>query len=429
MKLNNESISIIKSLYDILIKDNKKNNNQYLNYIDSILSENINNTNEKKICDFFYEYIDKLYKKINDKDNINNINNINTFYSQELIYNTEENKIRINKILQSRFISHQIREYINTNIEYLYKFTFLIHNKRIYIYIPKFKDIKNSLFKKNLIRDLKYIYIWLSIFIELSSKKCNHELHIYLYRTSVKKTYADKKIELIPDYINSAYSNVCQKKGIIVIYREEEWFKVFIHELFHSFGLHNIYNDSKIINERFQKYLNLNKNTIILIDEVYAEFWARIINCIFHSYLQTNNKKEYYTNYKRCIELEIFFSLIQKEKIYFISNDSNNNNIKQNIINNNFSEYKEETNVFSYYILTSLFMNNYNLILDFFYHSNNNIIESKNTNEYIDKFISIIKEIYDKERNRLTHISNTNMINISQYIKNHKTLRMSIIEN
>lgn len=419
MKLNNESISIIKSLYDILIKDNKENTNQYLNYIDSILSENISNESEKNICHYFYKQIDKLYKNLNPFHS----------YSQEIIQNTEENKNMHNEIFQSRFISQQIREYIINNTEYIYKFTFSIKNKEIYIYIPKF--LNKSLNNNKLLRDLKYIYIWLSIFIDISGKKCNDELHIYLYRTSVKKTYADKKIELIPDYINSAYSNVCQSKGIIVIYREEEWFKVFIHELFHSFGIHPIDNCSKIMNEKFKKYLNLNRETIILIDEVYAEFWARIINCIFHSYLQSNNKEEYYRNYKRCIELEIFFSLIQKENIYILSNNSNSNNIKQNIINNNFSNYKEKTNVMSYYILTSLFMSNYKLILDFFYQSNKNIIESKSTNEYIENFVLLIKEIYSKERNRLRDLSNSNLINIniSPYIEKHRSLRMTIIEN
>ena len=39
------------------------------------------------------------------------------------------------------------------------------------------------------------------------------------------------------NHVNTAFAYQCSPEGEIVIYREEEWMKVFIHETFHSFGL------------------------------------------------------------------------------------------------------------------------------------------------------------------------------------------------
>ena len=38
-------------------------------------------------------------------------------------------------------------------------------------------------------------------------------------------------------HVNTAFTRTCPKKSEIVVFRKEEWFKVFIHESFHNFGL------------------------------------------------------------------------------------------------------------------------------------------------------------------------------------------------
>ena len=42
---------------------------------------------------------------------------------------------------------------------------------------------------------------------------------------------------LVQSHVNSGYTYTCKENNEIVIYREEEWLKVLIHESFHAYGL------------------------------------------------------------------------------------------------------------------------------------------------------------------------------------------------
>ena len=62
----------------------------------------------------------------------------------------------------------------------------------------------------------------------------------------------------------------------IVIYRDEEWFKVLIHELFHNLDLDfSTMNISKIRQKLLYKFEIKSKYNIY---ETYCEIWARILN-------------------------------------------------------------------------------------------------------------------------------------------------------
>ena len=55
--------------------------------------------------------------------------------------------------------------------------------------------------------------------------------NLYLF-TNHKKLLPSKEIILNTSHVNSAYTYAC-REDTMTIFRQEEWFKVFIHETFH----------------------------------------------------------------------------------------------------------------------------------------------------------------------------------------------------
>ena len=82
------------------------------------------------------------------------------------------------------------------------------------------------------------IIMWLYILNEYGSKKCSTTFTIFLYLTSLEKKLPTSNIDILDQInVNTAFTSTCPSDSEIVIFRKEEWFKVFIHETFHSFGL------------------------------------------------------------------------------------------------------------------------------------------------------------------------------------------------
>jgi hypothetical protein len=82
------------------------------------------------------------------------------------------------------------------------------------------------------------ILMWLYILNQYASKQCANSLTIYLYFTSLEKKLPDSNIHILDEInVNTAFTTTCPKDSEIVIFRQEEWFKVLIHESFHNFGL------------------------------------------------------------------------------------------------------------------------------------------------------------------------------------------------
>jgi|688.fasta_scaffold276623_1 hypothetical protein len=214
--------------------------------------------------------------------------------------------------------------------------------------------------------EVKMMYIWLTICSLYAAETCAKTLTIYIYKTPFNKNLPDNKLTtLSSEHVNTAYTSSCVSNGEIVVFRKEEWFKVFIHETFHTFGLDfSSTNSSKIIHDGVKKLFPIKSEFNIY--EAYTETWARIINSCFYSYNTLDykkDKKQFITNSTFCLELERMFTLYQCNKVLRFmglnytdictTNDKSTNvSLRKNL-------YKENTNVFAYYILSALFINNY----------------------------------------------------------------------
>jgi hypothetical protein len=344
-----------------------------------------------------------------------------------------------------KFISREMREYIKNKSKKNLTFECKIHDRDIRIFFILFhrncSEESVSYYKKYAHR----IFIWLHM-ISFKSD-CVESLNIYIYLTPFIKELPQSKSEVIgPVHANTGYTYRCQQKNEIVIYREEEWFKVLLHETIHSFG-----NDFEQKDEDYdsmvglRKIFSLPKEANIQISETYSETWARIMNVAFQTYfkdppsLESQTAEQFKKNFEFYLNLEGVFSLYQCIKILdfmglsyrvLIDNSEHSKNIMH-------SFYRENTHIFAYYVLTSILLHSHDDFLSWCIKKNGpdlNIFKVKATQR---DFIRLIASCY-KKNDLLQKIVETetkvardyeNMLSVSEMDKNQivTTLRMTIV--
>ena len=228
---------------------------------------------------------------------------------------------------KSIYLPITIKKYIIDNNDTILYRTFIILNKKIKLYHSKELTEAAHL----------YIKSWLYIVISNTNNVCATILSIYLFLTPFKKCFPSEKEEITSQHVNSGVAYVCSQVSEIMIFREEEWFKVFLHETIHSFGL---YTDIKNI---------IYENCSVKLFESYTEMLARIYNIMYIIYDNIPNIEH--------VEMLSLFELLfdMDRKFYHKQADIIlTKTIYQNKI------MRENTNVYAYYIITSIFANNIN---------------------------------------------------------------------
>jgi hypothetical protein len=237
------------------------------------------------------------------------------------------------------------------------------------------------------------------------SKKstCVETLTIYVYLTPFKKQLPANKSESIGTvHANTGYTYRCEKENEIVIYREEEWFKVVLHETMHAFG--NDFSTDEGSSSAIKQLFSLPPGISIRMSETYSETWARIMNVVFQTYfknppsLESRSALQFKKNVEFYLHLESIFSLYQCIKIldfmgvnYQLLIDDSDHSKK--MIR---SFYRENTNVFAYYVLTSVLLNNHDAFLSWCVKHNGpglNMFRVKTTQS---EFIELIESCYKK---------------------------------
>ena len=241
-----------------------------------------------------------------------------------------------------------------------------------------------------------YMHIHVLYIVNIySSKKCVKQLKIIIYHTTLLKILPTSNVSILDENnINTAFTTTCPIDSEIVVYRKEEWFKVFIHETFHNFGLD--FSDMNMIkvNEKILSLFQVNSNVNLF--ESYTEFWARIINIVFVSFTNMNNKNninEFLINTEFFINYERIFAFFQMVKILnFMGLNYNNLYQKDNLYKNTL--YKEKSNVLSYYIITLILINNYQDFLLWCNVNNTELLQFKNTKKNLEKYCNFIETNY-----------------------------------
>ena len=243
-----------------------------------------------------------------------------------------------------------------------------------------------------------YMLVWLYIIDKYSSKKCAQSLKVFVYHTNLLKTLPGSNIDILNENnVNTAFTRTCPSDSEIVVFRKEEWFKVFIHETFHNFGLD--FSDLNI-SAYTQRILSIFPvNSEVNLYEAYAEFWARIMNSLFCSFINLKNKNdvnEFLTNAEFFINCERIFSFFQMVKVLQFMGLTYNDLYKKNMLSSNLRKtlYKEDTNVLSYYVITMILINNYQGFIMWCNENNNSLLNFKKTTNNLNSFCDFIESKY-----------------------------------
>jgi len=281
-----------------------------------------------------------------------------------------------------------------------------------------------------------YMLVWLYILNEYASRTCSTSLVIYIYHTSLLKNLPQNNIEVLGEInVNTAFTRTCPKNAEIIVFRKEEWFKVFIHETLHNFGLDFSDMDNTFCKQKILDIFPVNSDVNLF--EAYTEFWARIINSLFCSFnimKREDNENdvevflkhaEYFINFER---IYAFFQMIKILNFMDISyKELYEESIKA--VNIRKTLYKENTNVLSYYIITLILLNNYQDFLAWCNKYNTSLIQFKKTTANLEEFCKFIEKKY-KNKNILDGISCTEELlqkSNKKYKKNPKQNDLSYI--
>jgi hypothetical protein len=196
---------------------------------------------------------------------------------------------------------------------------------------------------------------WLAMANAYAPRRCSTSMNVYMFFTDLKKMLPTKNGAAIDtEHANTAFTTSCSAETSIILYREEEWFKVFIHETFHNLGLdfsaQNIHNLQQSLMRHFKIRSEMR------IYETYCEVWADMLNILFTQ-----------VNWQRALALERSYACNQAAKIFkhFDLTYADLGTTKAT------SHFNENTEVFCYFVLRSLWMWNLNRFLQWCLTHNN----------------------------------------------------------
>jgi hypothetical protein len=277
-------------------------------------------------------------------------------------------------------IPEKMREEIAT-FGKLYEAKFLIGERQISIFI-----YSHGVIRKGVLRTyLKKLYIWLYIACNFAvMNKCSRVLNIYIYMTKMKKRFPQNKGEVLGiPHVNSGFTYSCAPKNEIHVYREEEWFKVVIHETFHSLHLDFSSMDDKTANALIYNIIPIHLD--LRFYEAYTDGWSDIIHTCFVA-------KGSFHRFKELMEVERKFSIYQCGRVLHYYGLT-----YMDLLGGSKGLYKENSPVLSYYIIKSCF---HFFLSDFLYWcaiKNRGSIQFRHIENNIKSLCDFYRELYRKE--------------------------------
>jgi len=324
----------------------------------------------------------------------------NSFYKLKVEHITNIHQIPKPTTFPQNSFPSKIRKHINEFCIKLLSYKFHLFGRNISILFLIENDNPEKLIK-TYNNYVDYMLVWLYIVNIYSSKSCVKQLKIFIYHTTLLKILPTSNVSILNENnVNTAFTRTCPINSEIVVFRKEEWFKAFIHETFHNFGLDfsdmNMINVNKKILSLFQVKSNVN------LYESYTEFWARIINVVFCSFTNMkdkNNINEFLINSEFFINYERIFSFFQMVKILNFMGLDYSNLYKTDYLSSHLKQtlYKENSNVLSYYIITLILINNYQDFLSWCNKNNTELLQFKKTEKNLTNYCKFIETNYKSQ--------------------------------
>jgi hypothetical protein len=334
----------------------------------------------------------ELYNKINEA----------YYYSKNVHYRTYIKKLTTySQIVKPfNFSAKSFPEIIIKHIyesmiaEITYSFSLQSRNIKVHFITENFSNDDISLYN----RYMESITMWLYILNIYSPRECANTLVVYFYFTSLEKKLPVSNNHILDETnVNTAFTTTCPKDSEIVVFRKEEWFKVFIHETFHNFGLDFSMMNNETLHDCILDIFKVNSK--VNSYEAYTEFWAEIMNALFCSFHGLKNKSDvdeflsdadFYINFERTYS---FFQLVKTLDFMGLKySDLYSNTKHAKVARENL--YKENTSVLSYYVIRCVLLNNYQGFLAWCSKHNSSLLNFKKTIEAQEEFCKFVEKNY-----------------------------------
>uniref|UniRef100_A0A6C0HZH2 Uncharacterized protein n=1 Tax=viral metagenome TaxID=1070528 RepID=A0A6C0HZH2_9ZZZZ len=333
-------------------------------------------------------FIEKIFNQINQAGSLFNNSNIS--------------KTKLNEMPTGEYyylLEDPVKLAIENQLKIFQKTTFSIENRNFEIFMSFSSKLNDAIMDKW----IKYIYIWLNIACKYAMPSCSNNLAVYFYFTDMKKLMPDDGDKIMEaDNVNTAFTFACNapnktRKNEIYVYRLEEWFKVFLHESIHSFGLDFAAMDQTDIQSRICT-TDIYKVPCqdLRFYESYTETWAELIYCMFAIFFENKTNMQENKNVSKFEEhiygCEAPFSAFQCAKVL-----DHFGLAYSDLFDGAASQYRESTPVFAYYVIKSVFMNNADEFIRWTMENNRGSLQFKKTQTNINLLADLLKSLCKTE--------------------------------
>ncbi len=260
---------------------------------------------------------------------------------------TKSNYDGFNLTIDSKYFPMEMQKYIKLNAYLQETITITIGSRTIKVNFITMKNLKPI--------DLNKYTDGLTLLFSLMDMLCknrniNKILNVDIFLTPFTKKMPNAYEHFTSNHINSALTHICNESGNIIIYREEEWFKVLIHECIHSFCLDFSGQDQKLLGKCILNYFPIHVENLLL-SETYAETWAEILNNGIISFLEGGKHKRLFSLYFNFyMQVEIVHSIFQANKIL-----SHYNSSYQTIREKKIT-WNQKTHIYEYHVLKTILL-------------------------------------------------------------------------
>jgi hypothetical protein len=274
------------------------------------------------------------------------------------------------------------------------------------------------------------IYLWLSIVFKYASLNCGRELDVFIYFSENEKKIPVEGV-IDRQHVNTAFTTSCRPKIDIHIFRYEEWFKVFLHESFHCFGLDFSEMDritGNIESQMIKPHFGLNPKLDIRMYETYSETWANIIHILFFSFFSCKTKSwdNVFRLFEKSLKNEQLFAIFQCCKVLL-----HNGLSYRDLCNRGMGAYNENSNVFSYYILKSALLFHVDEFIEWcgHYHTSG-VLSFQKTPAHVQRFGRLLIDMSCRKEYVSVVLNMEEWMDLNlkkkQYQKIRDTMRMTI---
>ena len=374
--------------------------------------------NNNSISNKFLIYIYTLYNAKQQIISALNIAKSRTQEENKLIINNKISSIVNKHLKSSAYIDDTIINFILTNTKCkIVTYKNIINGKT---YMFDFIIYNNEISITNLDLIVEKMLLVLQLIIAISRNETRNGQHVTFFLTPFKKKLnLNNNAILGAKNVNSGFTYPYLVNGVTFIYRKEEFFKVFIHESIHYYGIDKALHKQLNSNINYNKFINLfsigtEYIAKIGINEGLTEYWTFIIYLTALSYKKSITLANFIYEFERLYKLELLHILFQVVKILnynkltysqFLANSSANSSNK----------YKETSHIFSYYIVKTLLVYNHenmlkSTIFDMDFSNKLNITLKSDVNSINTFFINL-----------LSYASDTRFINIINKVTNYFT--------